>query len=209
MTFNLTVRASCLVSTVTSLPEHYNMANKTMPKKRLLSISFLLGSEAFQPTSMRGLRSFTKESSSVALYASNVDQHQKALDNARSLAWIGAIGAIGVSIAGLSPEAMHPLHLTAMQPWHLEHSSAFVHLATQANALTHCNLFYVEPIPPTPMQVAVQHMLAMLGKAAPPPPLPERTATLTVSQALLLRIAASSASVRANGYKMNAWRSPL
>lgn len=142
--------------------------------KRLLSIGLLLGSDAFhQPTRMRP---FTKASSSgkpLALYASNVDQHQKALDNARSLALLGAISAVGVSLAGLTPEAMHPLHLAAMHPWHLEHSSAFVHLATQANALTHCNLFYVEPAPPPPMQVdVVHHMLAMLGKAAPPPPLP-------------------------------------
>jgi hypothetical protein len=181
-----------------------------MPK-RLLSMGLLLGIDAFQPTSMRPFTKAPSSGNSMALYASNVNQPQKAMTNAWSLALFGT--AVGVTLAGLSPESMHPLHLAAMHPWHLEHSSAFAHLATQANAMTHCNMFYVEPAPPPPM--SIHQMLAMLTKAAapphplPPPPLQMALAAVEASAAQIKSAAMDSAVMDEATRLVNAYNEAL
>jgi hypothetical protein len=137
--------------------------------KFLLCFGLFLDGHAFLPTRVRTqyTRSGSESKFSFEVYSSQADEN---LEGPPSVAVMAALGAVGYSLLGIShPEIMHPLHLAATHPWHLEHSSGLVHLATQINSLAHCELFYVEPAPLTPMQAALQQLLVTLGRATPPP----------------------------------------
>ena len=162
--------------------------------KFLVCFGLFLDTHAFLPTRLHAQspRSPSVSKSSFEMYSSKADGN---LEGPPSVAMIAALGAVGYSLLGMShPEIMHPLHLVATHPWHLEHSSGLIHLATQVNTLTHCELFYVEPAPLTPMQAALQRMLIILGRATPPPPPPPLAPlqlAVTAAQANLVHLSSA------------------
>lgn len=140
--------------------------------KFLVCFGLFLVIHAFLPARVHNQYALSpsESKSSFEMYSSKAGGN---LEGPPSVAMIAALGAVGYSLLGMShPEIMHPLHLAATHPWHLEHSSGLIHLATQVNTLTHCELFYVEPAPLTPVQAALQQILIILGRATPPPPPP-------------------------------------
>ena len=95
---------------------------------------------------------------SLALHSSNDAEEQEVLGKVRPMTALG-LGVFGIclSLVGL----------------HAHHSSVLDHLAAQADALVHCNMFIDPPVAPQPPeQAALPKFLLMLGKASPPPPAP-------------------------------------
>ena len=175
--------------------------------KFLVCFGLFLDTHAFLPTRLHAQspRSPSVSKSSFEMYSSKADGN---LEGPPSVAMIAALGAVGYSLLGMShPEIMHPLHLVATHPWHLEHSSGLIHLATQVNTLTHCELFYVEPAPLTPMQAALQRMLIILGRATPPPPPPPLAplqVAVTAAQANLVHLSSAVMGSAAMGEMQHA-----